>query len=141
MNLQIMNCSTTRKKVPEKVFEKHHPQIVINAVAHKQVSLMEHNCVEAIYNNAFESVLGSAYSVTPTFRRQTRTMDRSLLQIKRSIYYFITILETSRWVLQSEATANSGELFVLDKTENSMSFIEREPALSEEEISRRLALL
>ena len=36
-----------------KVFKLHHPQIIINAAAHKHVPLMEHNCVEAIYNNVF----------------------------------------------------------------------------------------
>lgn len=41
------------KKTLQKVFEKYHPQIVINAAAHKHVPLMESNCVEAIYNNVF----------------------------------------------------------------------------------------
>ena len=53
LNLQIEICSITHKKALEKVFEKHHPQIIINAAAHKHVPLMEHNCVEAIYNNVF----------------------------------------------------------------------------------------
>ena len=53
LNLQIEICSITRKKALEKVFKKYHPQIVINAAAHKHVPLMEHNCVEAIYNNVF----------------------------------------------------------------------------------------
>lgn len=34
-------------------FNKYHPQIIINAAAHKHVPLMEHNCIEAIYNNVF----------------------------------------------------------------------------------------
>lgn len=53
LNLQIEICSITHKKALEKVFKKYHPQIVINAAAHKHVPLMEHNCVEAIYNNVF----------------------------------------------------------------------------------------
>ena len=53
LNLQIEICSITHKKALEKVFEIYHPQIVINAAAHKHVPLMEHNCVEAIYNNVF----------------------------------------------------------------------------------------
>lgn len=53
INLQIEICSITHKKVLEKVFKQYHPQIIINAAAHKHVPLMEHNCVEAIYNNVF----------------------------------------------------------------------------------------
>lgn len=53
LDLQIEICSITHRKALEKVFEKYHPQIIINAAAHKHVPLMEHNCVEAIYNNVF----------------------------------------------------------------------------------------
>lgn len=53
INLQIEICSITHKKTLEKVFKQYHPQIIINAAAHKHVPLMEHNCVEAIYNNVF----------------------------------------------------------------------------------------
>ena len=53
LNLQIEICSITHKKALERVFAKYHPQIVINAAAHKHVTLMEHNCIEAIYNNVF----------------------------------------------------------------------------------------
>ena len=53
LDLQIEICSITHRKALQKVFEKHHPQIIINAAAHKHVPLMEYNCVEAIYNNVF----------------------------------------------------------------------------------------
>ena len=53
LNLQIEICSITNRRALECVFAKYHPQIVINAAAHKHVPLMEHNCVEAIYNNVF----------------------------------------------------------------------------------------
>lgn len=53
LDLQIEICSITNRKALEKVFEKYQPQIIINAAAHKHVPLMEHNCVEAIYNNVF----------------------------------------------------------------------------------------
>lgn len=53
LDLQIEICSITHRKALEKVFETYHPQIIINAAAHKHVPLMEHNCVEAIYNNVF----------------------------------------------------------------------------------------
>ena len=248
LNLQIEICSITHKKALESVFKKHHPQIIINAAAHKHVPLMEHNCVEAIYNNVFGTrnlvelcekyeaerfmmvstdkavnptnvmgatkrmcemivqsasthgkvkysatrfgnVLGSAGSVIPLFRRQIANGGPVTVTDKRIIRYFMTIPEASQLVLQSGAMAKNGELFVLDmgkpvriydlaenmirlsgvqgvkiietglrpgeklyeellvkteeldKTENSMIFIERDIALSEEEINRRLALL
>ncbi len=53
VNVNIEICSITHKKALEKIFERHRPQIVINAAAHKHVPLMEHNCLEAIYNNVF----------------------------------------------------------------------------------------
>ena len=248
LDLQIEICSITHKKALEKVFEKYHPQIIINAAAHKHVPLMEHNCVEAIYNNVFGTrnlvelcekyeaerfmmvstdkavnptnvmgatkrmcemivqsasthgkvkysatrfgnVLGSAGSVIPLFKRQIANGGPVTVTDKRIIRYFMTIPEASQLVLQSGAIANNGELFVLDmgqpvkimdlaenmirlsgvqgieivetglrpgeklyeellvkteeldRTDNSMIFIERDTALSEEEIEKRLALL
>ena len=53
LDLQIEICSITNRNALRIVFERHHPQIIINAAAHKHVTLMEHNCIEAIYNNIF----------------------------------------------------------------------------------------
>lgn len=53
LDLKIEICSITHKRAVEMVFKKYHPQIIINAAAHKHVPLMEHNCIEAAYNNVF----------------------------------------------------------------------------------------
>lgn len=53
LDIRIEIMSITHKKALEKVFRTYHPQIVINAAAHKHVPLMEHNCVEAVHNNVF----------------------------------------------------------------------------------------
>ena len=45
--------SVTNRAGLEKLFEMYHPEIVLNAAAHKHVPLMEHNCVEAVFNNVF----------------------------------------------------------------------------------------
>lgn len=53
LDLEVEIASITDKDAMSVVFEKYHPDIVINAAAHKHVPLMEHNCVEAIKNNVF----------------------------------------------------------------------------------------
>ena len=53
LNIQVEIVSITNKKAMARVFARYHPQIVINAAAHKHVPLMEHNCIEAIENNVF----------------------------------------------------------------------------------------
>ena len=53
IDLQIEIASITNCRAMEAVFMRYHPQIVINAAAHKHVPLMEHNCIEAIENNVF----------------------------------------------------------------------------------------
>ena len=53
LDLQVEIASITNCRAMERVFEQYHPQIVINAAAHKHVPLMEHNCIEAIENNVF----------------------------------------------------------------------------------------
>lgn len=53
LDLNVEIASITNKAAMKKIFEAYHPNIVINAAAHKHVPLMEHNCVEAIENNVF----------------------------------------------------------------------------------------
>lgn len=53
LDLLVEIASITNKTAMARVFEAYHPQIVINAAAHKHVPLMEHNCIEAIENNVF----------------------------------------------------------------------------------------
>ena len=53
LDIRIEICSITNAKALTRVFEEYHPEIVINAAAHKHVPLMEHNCVEAVENNVF----------------------------------------------------------------------------------------
>ena len=53
LDLRVEIASITNRRAMAKVFETYHPEIVINAAAHKHVPLMEHNCVEAVENNVF----------------------------------------------------------------------------------------
>ncbi len=53
LDLRVEIASITSKRSMTRVFETYHPDIVINAAAHKHVPLMEHNCIEAIENNVF----------------------------------------------------------------------------------------
>lgn len=51
VNVEIASIANVRSM--ERVFKTYHPDIVINAAAHKHVPLMEHNCIEAVENNIF----------------------------------------------------------------------------------------
>ena len=53
LDLKVEIVSITNKTGVCRVFQKYHPQIVINAAAHKHVPLMENNCIEAVENNVF----------------------------------------------------------------------------------------
>ncbi len=53
LDLRVEICSITHKTAVERVFRAYLPDVVINAAAHKHVPLMEHNCIEAVYNNIF----------------------------------------------------------------------------------------
>ena len=52
-DIRVEIASISNRRSMQRVFEKYHPNIVINAAAHKHVPLMETNCIEAIENNVF----------------------------------------------------------------------------------------
>ena len=110
----------------------------------------------------FGNVLGSAGSVIPLFKRQIANGGPITITDKRIIRYFMTIPEAAQLVLESGAIAKNGELFVLetglrpgeklyeellvkteelDKTENSLIFIERDTPCSADEIADKLEIL
>ncbi|MGN0506549.1 MAG: polysaccharide biosynthesis protein [Lachnospiraceae bacterium] len=53
LDIKVEIVSITNKKGLARVFREYHPDICINAAAHKHVPLMEKNCVEAVENNVF----------------------------------------------------------------------------------------
>ncbi len=53
LDLVIEIASITNREAMSRIFERHSPNIIINAAAHKHVPLMEHNCIEAVENNVF----------------------------------------------------------------------------------------
>lgn len=53
IDIKIEIASITNLRAMDKLFSTYHPDIVINAAAHKHVPLMEHNCTEAVENNVF----------------------------------------------------------------------------------------
>lgn len=57
LDLKVEIVSITSKRGMARVFQDYHPQIVINAAAHKHVPLMENNCIEAVENNVFGTLV------------------------------------------------------------------------------------
>ncbi len=53
LDLSVEIASINNRAAMARVFERYHPEIVINAAAHKHVPLMENNCIEAVENNVF----------------------------------------------------------------------------------------
>ena len=53
LNVNVEIVSVCNRIGLERVFAEYHPNIVINAAAHKHVPLMEKNCIEAVENNVF----------------------------------------------------------------------------------------
>ena len=53
VDIRVEIVSITNKEGLARVFEEYHPDICINAAAHKHVPLMEKNCIEAVQNNVF----------------------------------------------------------------------------------------
>ncbi len=57
LDLQVEIASITNRRAMERIFKTYAPQIVINAAAHKHVPLMENNCIEAVENNVFGTLV------------------------------------------------------------------------------------
>lgn len=53
IDIRVEIASIRDKKALSRVFREYHPDICINAAAHKHVPLMEKNCIEAVENNVF----------------------------------------------------------------------------------------
>ena len=53
LNIKIEIVSINNRRGMTRIFKTYHPQIIINAAAHKHVPLMENNCIEAVENNVF----------------------------------------------------------------------------------------
>ena len=53
LDVRVEIASIRDKKALARCFKKFHPDICINAAAHKHVPLMEENCIEAVENNVF----------------------------------------------------------------------------------------
>ena len=53
LNINVEIVSINNRRGMTRIFSKYHPQIIINAAAHKHVPLMENNCIEAVENNVF----------------------------------------------------------------------------------------
>lgn len=53
LDVRVEIVSITNPVGLRRVFRRYHPEIVINAAAHKHVPLMENNCIEAVENNVF----------------------------------------------------------------------------------------
>jgi len=56
LDFHVEIASITSKAAIMRIMEEYHPNIVINAAAHKHVPLMEKNCIEAVENNVFGSL-------------------------------------------------------------------------------------
>lgn len=53
LDVKVEIVSITNKRGMARIFDEYHPDIVINAAAHKHVPFMESNCIEAVENNIF----------------------------------------------------------------------------------------
>lgn len=62
--ISVEIASITDSKAMERVFSKYHPQIVINAAAHKHVPLMENNCIESVIREKYIKCINFAACVS-----------------------------------------------------------------------------
>ena len=53
LNLRVEIANVCDRGEMERIFQRHTPDIVLHAAAHKHVPLMERNCCEAVRNNVF----------------------------------------------------------------------------------------
>ena len=53
LDLKVEIATITDRGELDRIFERHRPDLVIHAAAHKHVPLMETNCCEAVKNNVF----------------------------------------------------------------------------------------
>ena len=53
LDVRVEIITVCDREEVDKVFQKHHPDLVLHAAAHKHVPLMENNVCEAINNNVF----------------------------------------------------------------------------------------
>lgn len=94
---------------------KRVAEMVLQALA-AQVQQQRHSTRLSMVR--FGNVLGSSGSVVPLFRRQIQQGGPITLTDERITRYFMTIPEAAQLVIQANAMATGGDVFVLDMGES-----------------------